>query len=296
MDDVILSTDLEGLKLHSRGKVRDIYDLDDKLLIITTDRISAFDSVMPNGIPGKGRVLNQLSMYWFKQTEGIVRNHVVTADVNEYPEELKKHSSVLAGRSMLVEKTSPLPIECVARGYLAGSGWKEYQKSQTVCGIELPEGLEESARLPEPIFTPATKAESGHDINISFEKAVEMVGEDVAGKVRDYTLQIYSMACRHVEAKGIIVSDTKFEFGLKDGELILIDEVLTPDSSRFWPAGEYEPGRSQKSFDKQYVRDFLEDIKWNKEPPAPQLPDDVVEETGRKYRQAYSIITGRDVE
>ncbi|MFC2163028.1 phosphoribosylaminoimidazolesuccinocarboxamide synthase [Candidatus Altiarchaeota archaeon] len=291
--DIVLTTDFKGLKLHSRGKVRDIYDLGDSLLMVASDRISAFDSILPNGIPGKGIVLNKLSEYWFNQMSGIIDNHMILTDVADYPDELKEHSDILAGRSMIVEKVDPLPIECVARGYITGSGWKEYMQSQTVCGIELPEGLKESEKLPEDIFTPATKAESGHDENIPFSRAAEILGGDDAASVRDHTLGIYGKARDLLAPKGIIIADTKFEFGRRqDGTIILIDEVLTPDSSRFWPADTYMPGGSQKSFDKQYVRDYLEKIGWDKEPPAPELPDSVVSETSRKYLEAYSIITG----
>ncbi|MBD3389186.1 MAG: phosphoribosylaminoimidazolesuccinocarboxamide synthase [Candidatus Altiarchaeales archaeon] len=291
---VILEADLP-LKLHNRGKVRDIYDLGDRLLIIASDRISAFDVVLPNGIPRKGEVLTKLSAYWFDRMEDLVENHMVSVDVGEFPPELQEHRDVLEGRTMLVEKTEPLPIECVARGYLAGSGWKEYQESKTVCGIELPDGLKESDKLPEVIFTPATKAESGHDMNISYEKAAGIVGEEVAEKVRDLTVRIYKKAAEEMEEKGIILCDTKFEFGLRDGEIIFIDEALTPDSSRFWPKDGYEPGRPQKSFDKQYVRDYLETLDWDKTPPGPELPEEVVAETSRKYVEAYKRITARDL-
>jgi len=295
MENIILKTDFKGLKLHSSGKVRDNYDLSDRLLMVVTDRISAFDSVMPNGIPYKGKVLNQLSIYWFHQTKSIVRNHFITADVKKYPAKAKDYEKQLEGRSMLVEKTIPIPVECVARGYLAGSGWKEYRQEGKICGIPVSKGLKESDRLPEPIFTPATKAASGHDINVSFEDAARIVGDETAGKLRDYTLRIYEKACKHAESKGIIISDTKFEFGVKDGEIILIDEILTPDSSRFWPKNSYKPGGPQKSYDKQYLRDYLESIGWNKEPPAPQLPPEVVEETSRKYLEAFRLITGSDL-
>ena len=289
---VILETDLP-FKLHGRGKVRDIYDLGDKLLIVVTDRISAFDCILPNGIPRKGDVLNQISAFWFENTADIVKNHVISTDVDEYPSELQDHRDVLAGRSMLVQKTEPLPIECVARGYLAGSGWKEYKESGSVCGIKLPEGLVESDKLPEAIFTPATKAESGHDINISFDEAAKIVGPDIAEKVKKLTLGLYEFAASLANEKGIIICDTKFEFGKLDGEIILIDEALTPDSSRFWPKDDYEPGRSQKSYDKQYVRDYLESLDWDKTPPAPKLPEDVVSGTSRKYIDAFERISGR---
>ncbi len=292
--DVITRTDLP-LKLHGRGKVRDIYDLGDKLLLIATDRISAFDSILPNGIPHKGEVLNKISAYWFQNTKAIIPNHMITTDVDKYPAELQKHRTVLEGRSMLVKKTRPLPVECVARGYLAGSGWSEYKKTSSVCGIKLPKGLVESGRLPEPIFTPSTKAESGHDINISFEETARIVGLETAEKLRETTLKIYGLAAKKAETKGIIICDTKFEFGLLDGKLILIDEALTPDSSRFWPKDSYNPGGPQKSYDKQYVRDYLIRIKWDKEPPAPKLPEDVVSETSKKYVEAYERITGKKI-
>jgi phosphoribosylaminoimidazole-succinocarboxamide synthase len=290
----VLETDLP-LPLHGRGKVRDIYDLGDRLLMVASDRISAFDSVLPNGIPRKGEVLNRLSAYWFNETRDIVGNHMVSINVDDFPKELKGRRDVLTGRSMLVEKTDPLPVECVARGYLAGSGWRDYRANGSVCGIKLPKGLVESDRLPEPIFTPATKAESGHDINITYDEVAGIVGEEVAAKIKDITLRIYGKAVDEVESKGIIISDTKFEFGLKDGEVVLIDEVLTPDSSRFWPKDSYKPGGPQLSYDKQYVRDYLESIKWGKEPPAPRLPEDVVAETSRKYLEAYRLITGQDL-
>jgi phosphoribosylaminoimidazole-succinocarboxamide synthase len=290
--DVVLETRLP-LKLHGRGKVRDVYDLGDRLLIVATDRISAFDSVLPNGIPHKGEVLNKLSAYWFDETKGIIRNHMGTIDVRKFPAELKEHARMLEGRSMLVEKTKPLPVECVARGYLSGSGWKEYRKNGEICGIRLPKGLVESDRLQEPIFTPTTKAESGHDINMSYREVEAKIGAEAAAKIRDTTLRIYETARVKAESKGIIIADTKFEFGAKDGEIILIDEVLTPDSSRFWPMDSYKPGGPQRSYDKQYVRDYLEEIRWNKEPPAPKLPDDVVNETSRKYVEAYELLTGK---
>ncbi|MFH0862455.1 MAG: phosphoribosylaminoimidazolesuccinocarboxamide synthase [Candidatus Altiarchaeota archaeon] len=289
---VVLETALPA-KLKSRGKVRDVYDLSDHLLIVATDRISAFDSILPNGIPLKGEVLNKLSAYWFQSTKGIVENHMLSIDVDALPEELQRHKAILEGRSMLVERARPLPVECVARGYLSGSGWKEYQRSGRICGIRLPGGLVESDRLPEPIFTPTTKAETGHDLNITFEDVVRLIGGENAHKIREHTLELYESARKSVEGKGIIIADTKFEFGLKDGELLLIDEALTPDSSRFWPMDQYRPGGPQRSYDKQYVRDYLERIKWDKEPPAPKLPDDVVKETSRKYVEAYEKITGR---
>ncbi|MFH1126027.1 MAG: phosphoribosylaminoimidazolesuccinocarboxamide synthase [Candidatus Altiarchaeota archaeon] len=292
MEDVVLETNLSGLKLISRGKVRDIYDLEDKLLIVSTDRISAFDCVLPNGIPNKGKVLNRLSEFWFNRLKRVVNNHMLTTEVDEYPREAKKHKKVLEGRSMLVKKAKVIPIECVARGYLAGSGWKEYQKSGSVCGIKLPPGMVESAKLPHTLFTPATKASTGHDINISREKAAGIVGKSVAEKLGRHTVMLYEEACRHAEPEGIIIADTKFEFGVIDGEMILIDEALTPDSSRFWPKDSYRPGGPQKSFDKQYVRDYLESLDWDKKTPAPNLPDAVINETSRKYIEAYERITG----
>jgi phosphoribosylaminoimidazole-succinocarboxamide synthase len=277
-----------------RGKVRDVYDLGQQLLIVATDRISAFDCVMPNGIPDKGKILTAISLFWFEKFAGEFENHLIAADVGDYPASLKPHRDQIAGRSMLVKKASVIPIECVARGYLAGSGWKEYQKSQTVCGIKLPGGLRQCEKLPSPIFTPATKEESGHDINISFEESAERVGQSIMAELRKRTLDLYSRAAEYAGARGVIIADTKFEFGrMGDGKLILIDEVLTPDSSRFWPASEYAPGRDQASFDKQYVRNYLEGLDWNKQPPAPALPEDVVAGTRRRYVEAYKMLTGR---
>jgi len=289
---VILETSLPA-RLIGRGKVRDVYDLGDRLLIVATDRISAFDSVLPNGIPRKGEVLNKLSAWWFAHTGDIVANHMVSLDVGEYPAVLRGHAGVLEGRSMLVAKAKPLPVECVVRGYLSGSGWKEYNKTGSICGIKLPKGLVESDRLPEPVFTPTTKAERGHDLNVTYGEVEGIVGAETAAKIRDYTLRIYAKAAKAAESRGIIIADTKFEFGMKGGRVILIDEALTPDSSRFWPMDSYRPGGPQKSFDKQYVRDYLEEIRWNKEPPAPMLPENVVLETSRKYVEAYEKITGR---
>ena len=293
--NVILETNLPGIKLLSRGKVRDIYEVGDELLIVATDRISAFDYILPTGIPRKGEVLTQLSLFWFDFLKDVVPTHIITADVDAYPEPLPQFRDQLAGRSMLVTRAEMLPIECVARGYLAGSGWKDYQRTGAVCGVELPPGLQESSQLPEPIFTPATKATSGHDINISFEEAAGMVGRDVAEKVRDLTLDIYSRAAEYARERGIIIADTKFEFGFVDGELVLADEVLTPDSSRFWPADEYEPGRPQRSFDKQYVRDYLESVHWDKKPPAPALPPEVARNTSEKYLEAYRRLSGKEL-
>ncbi len=295
MAEPLLETNIPDVPLLARGKVRDIYDLGDRLLIVATDRISAFDVVMPNGIPDKGRVLTQMSLFWFDLTREIVDNHLITAEVSEYPAELRAHADQLAGRSMLVKKAEVLPIECVVRGYLAGSGWKEYRAGGTVCGIELPAGLRESDKLPAPLFTPATKAEEGHDENISPARAAELVGEDAYRQVERASLAVYQRAADHALARGIIIADTKFEFGWSEGRLMLVDEVLTPDSSRFWPADEYQPGRSQKSFDKQPVRDYLESIGWNKQPPAPELPPEVVEGTTRRYREAYRLLTGREL-
>jgi phosphoribosylaminoimidazole-succinocarboxamide synthase len=276
-----------------RGKVRDVYDLGDKLLIVATDRISAFDCIMPNGIPGKGKILTALSLYWFKLLAGRVKNHLLATEVTEYPREVRDYADQLEGRSMLVEKASVIPIECVARGYLAGSGWKEYQATQTVCGVALPPGLRQCDKLPQPIFTPATKEESGHDINISFEETVQRIGESAARELKFHTLDLYDFAANHAAERGIIIADTKFEFGVVDGSrLMLVDEVLTPDSSRFWPADQYEPGRDQASFDKQFVRNWLETQPWDKTPPAPMLPEDVVQGTKRRYLEAYEKLTG----
>jgi len=288
----LLNIDLPGIKKVKSGKVRDIFDLGDYLLMVATDRISAFDCIMPNGIPLKGVVLTQISHFWFDQLTAIVPNHRLARAADPLPPLLKPYESKLSRRAMIVKKARPLTIECVVRGYLAGSGWKEYRQSQTVCGVKLPPRLVESSELPEPIFTPATKAETGHDINISFEQAAQIVGAEVAERVRDLSLQIYTVARQYARQRGIIIADTKFEFGLHEGNLILIDEVLTPDSSRFWPADQYQPGRSQPSFDKQFVRDYLETLDWNKPPPAPELPPDVVARTRDKYIEAYERLTG----
>ena len=291
---VIVGQELPGIKKVNQGKVREIFDLDDQLLIVTTDRISAFDVVLPNGIPHKGRVLTQLSAFWFSQLTSIVENHIISVDVEEFPAVLEPFKENLEGRSMLVHKCEPLPIECVVRGYMAGSGWKEYRQSQTICGIPLPSGLGESDELPEPLFTPSTKATSGHDENISFERAVEIVGHDIAERVRKLSIQIYNHARRYAMERGIIICDTKFEFGMRGDDLLLIDEALTPDSSRFWPADEYCPGQPQPSFDKQFVRDYLETLDWDKTPPAPKLPDEVTGYTTTKYREIFELLTGRD--
>ena len=293
MSNVVLETNLEGLTLARRGKVRDVYDLGDRLLIVATDRISAFDYVLGSGIPDKGKVLTQLSAFWFDHVGDVLPHHVLAVDVDTFPAPLRAHSEILRGRSMLVHKTAPLPVECVARGYLSGSGWKDYQKTGQICGISLPPGLRESERLPQSLFTPATKAESGHDENISEAQAGEIVGKDLISKLRELTLSIYERGVEHGLEHGIIIADTKFEFGMKNGQLMLIDEVLTPDSSRFWPMDHYAPGTAQPSFDKQFVRDYLEKIGWNKQPPVPSLPDDVVMRTREKYLDAYRLLTGR---
>jgi phosphoribosylaminoimidazole-succinocarboxamide synthase len=298
----ILETTLAARRPDRQGKVRDIYDFGDRLLIVATDRISAFDYVLGTGIPDKGKVLTQISVFWFGRTQSIVDNHLLSSDPAAFPADSRKQADVLRGRSMLVKKTEPLPIECVARGYLSGSGWKDYVATGEVCGIRLPKGLRESDRLPEPIFTPATKEQSGHDVNISEARGAELVGEPLLDRVHDLTLRLYAEGAAHAEASGIIVADTKFEFGLlpDDGRraeerVILIDEVLTPDSSRFWPRDGYEPGGPQPSFDKQFVRDFLERIRWNKQPPVPSLPPDVVENTREKYLEAFRRLTGREL-
>lgn len=291
---VISTTEFKNLKLKGRGKVRDIYDLGDRLLIVATDRMSAFDVVMPNPIPDKGRVLTQLSKFWFDLTKDIVPNHVISTEVEDYPKDCKPYHEMLKGRSMLVMKTEVLPVECVVRGYLSGSGWEEYRKTGEVCGIGLPKGLVESSKLDEPIFTPATKAEMGlHDENISFEKIEKIVGKELAQRLKTLSIAIYGKARDVAEKKGIIIADTKMEFGVKGGKLILIDELLTPDSSRFWPKDEYQPGGPQKSFDKQFLRDYLLSIRWDKSPPAPQLPEEIVQKTRKKYLEAYERLVGK---
>jgi phosphoribosylaminoimidazole-succinocarboxamide synthase len=293
MNSAVSETTLEGLSLLQRGKVRDVYDLGDSLLMIATDRISAFDVVMPEPVPDKGKILNQISLFWFGMMARLVPNHVISGQVEDFPKVCQPYAEILRGRSMLVKKARPLPIECVVRGYLSGSGWKSYQKTQSVCGIKLSPGLLESDRLPEPIFTPSTKEEVGtHDINIDFEEAGRRVGIHLAEKVRDLSLAIYSEGARLAAEKGIIIADTKFEFGLIDDELVLIDEVLTPDSSRFWPKDTYRRGESQQSFDKQYLRDYLVSIRWNQKPPAPNLPQGVIENTRAKYLEAMRLLTG----
>ena len=293
----LVETRLNGLPPHRQGKVRDIYDVGDALLLVATDRISAFDYVLASGIPDKGRVLTQLSAFWFARTQHIVSNHVIETDANRFPSKLRRHAEILAGRSMLVRKTSPIPIECVARGYLAGSGWKDYLATGTVCGVRLPPGLRESERLPEPIFTPATKATSGHDINIGEAEAAKLIGAPLVERLRVLTMALYAFGAAHAERCGILLADTKFEFGLTpEDDVLLIDEVMTPDSSRYWPKDQYAPGRTQVSFDKQYVRDYLEQIKWNKQPPVPALPDAVVAKTREKYREAFRRLVGRELD
>jgi len=292
----VATTEFPGLKLLSRGKVRDVYDLGAELLLVATDRLSAFDHVLPNPIPDKGKVLNQISAFWFARTQRTVLNHVLATDVEDFPEALRPHAATLAGRSMVVRKLKMFPVECVARGYLAGSGWKEYKATQSICGIPLPPGLTESSKLPAPIFTPATKEETGHDENISFERVVSIVGKEQGEALRDTTLAIYEEASAYAATKGILIADTKFEFGLDENDtLTLADEVLTPDSSRFWPAAGYSPGRVQPSYDKQFVRDWLESIGWNKQPPVPTLPQEVVEGTRKRYLEIFTILTGREL-
>jgi len=297
LDSVLLQTDLPDLKLHSSGKVRDIYQLDDeRLLFIATDRISAFDYILATGIPHKGRVLTQISLFWFDFLSDIVPNHLVSAEVDRYPQTVQKYADQLRGRSMLVQRAEMFPVECVVRGYISGSAWKEYKATGKVCGIELPAGLKESDAFPEAIFTPATKAATGHDENISFEHMCKIVGERTASELRDLTLKIYRKAAAYARQRGIIIADTKFEFGRTVRGITLADEVLTPDSSRFWPADKYEPGRSQESYDKQYVRDYLEQIRWNKQPPAPALPPEIARRTSEKYLEAYAQLTGRKLD
>jgi phosphoribosylaminoimidazole-succinocarboxamide synthase len=291
---VVRETKFDGLSPAARGKVRDIYDAGDKLLIVATDRLSAFDVILPTPIPDKGRVLTQLSLFWFTLLRDVIPNHVLSA--TEFPPPFDSYRHELAGRTMLVRKTVPLPIECVVRGYVSGSGWKDYRATGQICGIALPAGLRESDRLPEPIFTPATKAATGHDENISFERAASLIGSERARQVRDISLEIYRRAAAYAEPRGILLADTKFEFGLLNEQFIWIDEALTPDSSRFWPAAQYQPGGPQPSFDKQFVRDYLESIHWPKTPPGPELPPEVVSATRGKYREAYRILTGRELD
>lgn len=295
MADIILKTEIEELGKPRRGKVRDIYDLGDSLLLIATDRVSAFDVVLPNGIPYKGRVLTGISIFWFEMMKDIIKNHIIATDIRDYPEHLRKYSEILSGRSMLVKKAKPLPVECIVRGYISGSGWKEYKKNGSICGIKLPKGLRESERLKEPLFTPSTKAEEGHDINISFNEMVNILGTETANTLRETSLKIYKRAREYAEKKGIIIADTKMEFGIFAGEVILIDELLTPDSSRFWSKELYQVGQGQDSYDKQIIRDYLISIKWNQSPPAPELPTDIVMKTSQRYREIFKILTGKDV-
>jgi len=296
LDTVLLTTNFPDLHLKASGKVRDVYDVDaGHLLFVATDRISAFDYILATGIPNKGRVLTQMSMFWFEFLKDLVPNHVATANVNEYPQALQKYADQLQGRSMLVKRAEMFPVECVARGYLSGSGWKEYQATGSVCGIPLPAGLRDSDQLPKPIFTPATKAETGHDENISFERMVGILGSELSEQLRTLTLTIYKKAADYARQRGIIIADTKFEFGRTAAGITLADEVLTPDSSRFWPLDTYAPGKSQNSYDKQFVRDYLESIKWNKQPPAPALPVDVAAKTSEKYVEAYRHLTGHEL-
>ncbi len=290
---LLLQTELPGVKLLARGKVRDNYDLGEHLLIVTTDRISAFDYILATGIPDKGRVLTQLSIFWFDFLKDLVPTHFISGNVDDYPDPLPRYRAQLEGRSMLVKRASMIDVECVARGYVSGSGWKDYQRTQSICGIPLPAGLVESAKLPAPIFTPASKAQSGHDENISFDQVAARVGVEVASQLRSITLAIYEKASAYGTTRGLILADTKFEFGFSGGVLTLADEVLTPDSSRYWPADRYAPGGAQPSYDKQFVRDHLEQIGWNKQPPAPGLPDDVATRTSEKYKEAYRLLTGR---
>jgi phosphoribosylaminoimidazole-succinocarboxamide synthase len=290
--DIVLKTEMPEAGAPRRGKVRDIYDLGEHLLLVVTDRVSAFDVIMPNGIPGKGKVLTAISLFWFRQMEDVVKNHLVATDVKDFPGELRKYEDMLEGRSMLVRKAEVVPVECIVRGYLSGSGWKSYKEDGTVCGIRLPDGLLESSKIDEPIFTPSTKAPEGHDINISFEEMKKITGDEMAGRLRDLSLGIYLKARDIAEKKGIIIADTKYEFGMHDGEIILIDEILTPDSSRFWSARDYAPGRSQDSFDKQIVRDYLLTLDWDQTPPGPELPPEIVEKTAARYREILEILTG----
>ncbi len=286
---------LSGIEFFKRGKVREIYNLKDKFLMVATDRISCFDVVLPTTIPHKGEVLTKLSAFWFEFTKDIISNHFITTNVDDFPEEVQKYKEALRGRSMLIKKADPLPIECVVRGYLSGSGWKEYKKTHSICGINLPKGLQESDKLPEPIFTPATKKNVGHDINVTQEYIENMIGKDVAIRLKDISIALYEKANKHAESKNIIIADTKFEFGFSGNEIILIDEALTPDSSRFWPKDEYEPGKSQHSFDKQFVRDYLVTLCWDRTPPAPEIPEEIVIKTSNKYLQALRMIAGTEV-
>jgi len=293
--EVLLYTDFKDLKLYKRGKVRDVYDLGDKLLIVSTDRISCFDVVLACGIPYKGAVLTALSLFWFELIRDIIPTHLISADIDQYPPELKKYKNDLIGRSMLVVKTKSFPVECVVRGYLSGSGWKEYQEKQSISGVKLPAGLKESDKLPEDIFTPSTKADSGHDLNVEQKYVEELLGAGTADKLKSFTLAIYKKAADYALSRGIIIADTKFEFGMHNNKIIIIDEVLTPDSSRFWPKDQYAPGKPQASFDKQFVRDYLEGLSWDKNPPAPRLPPEIIEKTTQKYLEAYVKFTGKNL-
>jgi phosphoribosylaminoimidazole-succinocarboxamide synthase len=295
---VITQTTSDRFKPTNQGKVRDLYDLGNNMLIVATDRLSAFDVILPDGIPNKGKVLTQISSFWFEKLSHVVKNHIVATDIREFPEPFRAAPEIFAGRSMLVKKTRPIEVECVVRGYISGSGWNEYKKSKSICGISLPDGLRESDKLSEPIFTPTTKAPIGtHDENITFDQVVNLVGKDLGTKLRDLTIEIYSQGREYAARKGIIIADTKFEFGLdENNEIVWIDEALTPDSSRFWPMNEYKPGGAQPSFDKQFVRDYLLDIKWNKQPPAPKLPDNIIQTTSKKYEEALKLLSGKDVE
>ena len=294
METVILNVELPGVKLFKKGKVRNVFDLGDRLLLVASDRISAFDSVMPNGIPDKGKILTQISLFWFNFTKNIINNHVIEADVGKFPPLLKPYKDLLAGRSIIGKKAELIPVECVVRGYLSGSGWKDYQRSQSICGIKLPAGLKESQKLPEPIFTPTTKAEQGHDLNITQKEVEARLGKETADFIKNKTIEIYKKCAEYADKKGIIIADTKFEFGFVGNEIVIIDEMLTPDSSRFWPKELYKVGQPQPSYDKQFVRDYLESIKWDKEPPAPPLPAQVVEKTREKYMEAYKKLTGKE--
>ncbi|HSF24391.1 MAG TPA: phosphoribosylaminoimidazolesuccinocarboxamide synthase [Blastocatellia bacterium] len=293
--NVITQTSIPGVELFRRGKVRDVYAVDDKLLIVASDRISAFDVVMQEPVPCKGAVLTALSVFWFDFLKDVVANHLITTDVDEYPRQLHAHRDQLEGRSMLVHRAEVFPVECIARGYIAGSGWKEYKRTGAVCGLRLPEGLRESDKLPEPIFTPSTKAETGHDLNITEREMAGVVGEEAANRLKELTLEVYRRAADFAISRGIIIADTKLEFGVKDGQVILVDEVLTPDSSRFWPLDGYQPGRGQQSFDKQYLRDYLETVNWEKLPPAPKIPEAVIARTREKYLEAYRLLTGESI-
>jgi len=290
MSNALSSIELKGINFFRRGKVREVYDLGDDLLIISTDRVSCFDVILPTAIPEKGRLLTEMSKFWFELTKDIVDNHLVSTDVNDYPQELAQYKDVLAGRSMLVKKAKPLPVECIVRGYISGSGWKDYKNTGSICGINLPQGLKESDKLPEVIFTPSTKAEVGHDENVSQDYIEQQIGKEITDKIKELSIAVYTKARDYAEKRGIIIADTKFEFGMIDNKIILIDEVLTPDSSRFWPKDKYEPAKSQPSFDKQFVRDYLETLDWNKTPPGPDLPAEIVEKTTEKYQQALDIL------